>query len=299
VWGLIAGARIQYLALSCTLALLSYFLRSLRWRVLLNAEGRLGIAAVFWATMVGYLGNSLLPARAGELVRSLMISARSGLSKTYVLTTALTERLVDAIVLVAVGSTVLATLQKGPAWLVEASRGAVAVAAAGLAVLLLLPRLGPLLEKLVSTVPLPLSARARLLEIIEQLILGVGALHHLMRLASFASLTACIWLLDAAGSVIFAHALGLALSFPVALLLLAGLGLGSALPSTPGYIGIYQFVAVTVLTPFGFSRSDALAYILVAQFFNYLVVGSLGAVAAIQARSLVSAAEGSGKTVRR
>jgi hypothetical protein len=298
VWTLIAGARMPYLALSCALAVLSYFLRSLRWRVLLNAEGRLGVATVFWATMAGYLGNNLLPARAGELVRSLMISARSGLSKTYVLTTALTERLVDAIVLVAVGSTVLATLQKGPAWLVEASRGAVAVAAAGLAALLLLPKLRPLLEKLVSTVPLPPSARARLLGIIEQLILGVQTLHHPVRLASFASLTACIWLLDAAGSVIVAHALGLALSFPVALLLLAGLGLGSALPSTPGYIGIYQFVAVTVLAPFGFSRSDALAYILVGQFFNYLVVGSLGAVAAIQARRLFAAVEGSRKIGR-
>jgi len=55
------------------------------------------------------------------------------------------------------------------------------------------------------------------------------------------------------------------LPVPVAFLLIAALGLGSALPSTPGYIGIYQFVAVTVLVPFGFSRSDAIAYILVAQ----------------------------------
>ena len=30
-------------------------------------------------------------------------------------------------------------------------------------------------------------------------------------------------------------------------------------------LGIYQFVAVSVLTPFGFSRTDAIAYILVAQ----------------------------------
>jgi glycosyltransferase 2 family protein len=291
VWVLIAGARIHCLALSCALALISYFLRSLRWRALLNAEGRLGVSTVFWATMAGYLGNNLLPARAGELVRTLMISGRSGLSKTYVLTTALTERLVDAIVLVAIGSIVLTRIQKGPSWLAETSRGAVAVAAAGLAALWLLPRLRPLLQKLVSTVPLPLPVRARLLGIVEQLVLGVHTLHHPGRLAGFASLTACIWLLDATGSVIAADALGLSLSFPVALLLLAGLGLGSALPSTPGYIGIYQFVAVTVLAPFGFSRSDALAYILVAQFFNYLVVGSLGAVAVIRARSPSSAAE--------
>ena len=60
-------------------------------------------------------------------------------------------------------------------------------------------------------------------------------------------------------------ALGFQIPLPVAFLLIAGLGLGSALPSTPGYVGIYQFVAVTVLTPFGFSRTDAIAYILVAQ----------------------------------
>jgi len=62
----------------------------------------------------------------------------------------------------------------------------------------------------------------------------------------------------------------LTLTPAVALLLIAGMGLGSALPSTPGYVGIYQFVAVTVLVPFGFSRSDALAYSLVLQAFGYV-----------------------------
>jgi uncharacterized membrane protein YbhN (UPF0104 family) len=64
----------------------------------------------------------------------------------------------------------------------------------------------------------------------------------------------------------------------VAFLLMAGLGLGSALPSTPGYVGIYQFVAVRVLTPFGFSRTDAIAYILVAQALSYVVIGLWGSV---------------------
>ena len=52
-----------------------------------------------------------------------------------------------------------------------------------------------------------------------------------------------------------AAALGFDMPLRVAFLLIAALGLGSALPSTPGYVGIYQFVAVTVLTPFGFSRN--------------------------------------------
>jgi hypothetical protein len=81
---------------------------------------------------------------------------------------------------------------------------------------------------------------------------------------------------DAFGVMAGARALGLEVSFRVALLLLTGLGLGSALPSTPGYVGIYQFVAVTVLVPFGIGRDEALAYILVAQALNSVVMLAFG-----------------------
>jgi len=81
---------------------------------------------------------------------------------------------------------------------------------------------------------------------------------------------------DAVSSMVTAHALGLALSFPVAVLLIAALGLGSALPSTPGAIGIFQAVAITVLVPFGSTREEALTYILVAQAASYLVVALWG-----------------------
>ena len=66
----------------------------------------------------------------------------------------------------------------------------------------------------------------------------------------------------------------------------AALGLGSALPSTPGYVGVYQFVAVTVLTPFGFTRTDAIAYILVAQALMYVVIGFWGSVGFTRYRRL-------------
>ena len=85
-------------------------------------------------------------------------------------------------------------------------------------------------------------------------------------------MTGVIWLADGLGSMLGAYMLRLHLALPQALLLLAGMGLSSAIPSTPGYVGVYQFAAVTVLTPFGFSKSDALAFILVAQALNYLVV---------------------------
>ena len=60
------------------------FLRPCRWRILLNAEGHVSVPAAFWATAAGLFGNNFLPARAGELVRTYMISraVRPGDSRT-------------------------------------------------------------------------------------------------------------------------------------------------------------------------------------------------------------------------
>jgi uncharacterized membrane protein YbhN (UPF0104 family) len=106
----------------------------------------------------------------------------------------------------------------------------------------------------------------------EQILLGLRAFHHWGRLAGFIALTAVIWTSDALAVTVGAHALGFEVRFPVAMLLLTAMGLGSALPSTPGYVGVYQFAAVTALTPFGVSRDAALAYILVAQVIGYVLV---------------------------
>ena len=42
------------------------------------------------------------------------------------------------------------------------------------------------------------------------------------------------------------------------------------IPYRPAYIGIYQFVAVLVMTRYGFSRHEALTYILTFQAVSYL-----------------------------
>lgn len=278
VWQIIAGARWQYLAAGVAITVVNYFIRSIRWRVLLNARGHFGVATVFWATVAGYMGNSFLPARAGEFVRSFIISSQSDLSTTYVLTTALTERLMDAIVLVLCGSFVLLQVNPKPPWMDQASRAIAVIAALGGLMVVVLPHIEDLIKKLLRLMPLPGLIRDRLIGFTEQILLGLRVLHHAGRLFNFALLTALIWMLDAVSTMVLSRAFNIHISFPVAILLIAGIGLGSALPSTPGYVGIYQFVAVTILPPFGIDRNAALAYILVAQALGYAVVLVLGLV---------------------
>src|SRR5207244_310621 len=139
------------------------------------------------------------------------------------------------------------------------------VALLGAFTIVVLPRLEAFAKTLLDRLPLPHTTVENVTNLMEHGLRGIRTLHDPRRVSGFLALTAVIWSMDALAVVIGAAALGLSIPVRVALLLNAALGLGSALPSTPGYVGVYQFVAVTVLTPFGFTRTDAIAYILVAQ----------------------------------
>src|SRR4051812_32629510 len=275
---IVANARLSLLAAAAALATLSVFLRAVRWRVLLNAEGSISVAVAFWATAAGLFGNNFLPARGGEFVRTVMISSHSGLSKAYVLATPLSEKVADALVLVLISAAVLLTLPHPPGWLARAARPMAIAALLGAIAIGALPLVEPLAHRVIAAAPALGAWRLRLLGAIQGGLQGIRAFHDVGRLSAFFSLTLVIWCIDAIGTVVGCASLGFRIPLAVAFLLIAGLGLGSALPSTPGYVGIYQFVAVSVLTPFGVSRTNAIAYIIVAQGLFWLIISFWGSI---------------------
>jgi uncharacterized protein (TIRG00374 family) len=286
VWTVVRGARLLFVALALGTVSLALFARSIRWRVLLTAEGKVPVRLAFWATAAGYFGNNVLPARAGEVVRSLMISRYSGFSKAFVLTTALSERVVDAIVLISVSALVLLTLPTRPGWLGAAARPFALIGLVGVAAIVLVPVFESFWFRTLERIPIPAGLRIHIESALRQVLRGIRSFHDGSRLSRFLLLTTGVWCLDVVTAIVTAHAIGLSIQVRVAFLLLAGLGLGSALPSTPGYVGIYQFVAVSILSPFGFSKTDAIAYIILLQAILYLVILTWGLIGLGQQRKI-------------
>jgi len=90
-------------AAATVLLLLEFWLRALRWKVVLSPvspEAR--VRDLFSASVVGAAGNTLLPMRAGELARALVASRHTGLGVTTVLATNVMERVYDLFGLVTV-----------------------------------------------------------------------------------------------------------------------------------------------------------------------------------------------------
>jgi uncharacterized protein (TIRG00374 family) len=281
-----AHAKSAYLGVAIAIATASLFLRAMRWRVLLSARKPVDVRIAFSATAAGYLGNNFLPARSGELVRTAMIASGTGLDPAYVLATALSERAADAVVLVITAAIALISLPVRPGWTAAATKPFALIALIGVLAIAALPRLESTAAKVIHRLPIGKSIRLRIAAMMGHALQGMRTFHDPSRLLAFAGLTIVIWSMDALATVVGSAALGFSMPIRVAFLLLAALGLASALPSTPGYVGIFQFVAITVLTPFGFNRTDAVTFILFAQALNYVVIGFWGALGLMQYRRI-------------
>jgi uncharacterized protein (TIRG00374 family) len=275
-----------YIAATFVISSVTLLLRAIRWRILLRYTAPVTVATAFWATSAGYFGNSFLPARAGEMVRTVIISVRTGLSKTFVLTTALGERVSDAVTLVFISSIVLLTLSVRPGWFDRAAKPFAIVGLCGTACIAVLPRMESLWRVLLIQLPIPQELCEKIIRALEQILIGLRSFHDRVRLTQFAGLAAVIWMGDGAGTVVLMRALGLSISLPIAFLLITGFGLGSALPATPGYVGVYQFVAVSVLTPFGFAKGDAIAYSFLVQAIQLVFTAFWGLLGLSRQRGL-------------
>ena len=201
-----------------------------------------------------------------------MVSSKSGISRAFVLTTALSERIADAIVLITISGVTLITLPEKPGWLADAARPFAILGLGGVAAIAFVPVFETFWFRCLEKLPIPHRLRETVEHILRQVLQGIRSFHDPRRLLGFVAYTAVIWFLDAETSVVISSSIGVGISLPIAFLLMAGLGLGSALPSTPGYVGIYQFVAVSILTPFGLTRTDAIAYILLLQALSYVCI---------------------------
>jgi len=74
---------------------LYYWIKAIRWRMLLAPMTKTTARAIFSPMMIGFLFNNLLPAHLGEFVRMYLGARQLGLRKTQVLATIVLERMFD------------------------------------------------------------------------------------------------------------------------------------------------------------------------------------------------------------
>ncbi len=264
-----------FLLLSAALNLLSLWVRAWRWYYLFPPGAR--PSHLYSAVMIGYMGNNLLPLRAGELVRVYVV-ARRGQHFWTAVATLVVERVLDGL---AVGLIVAVLLLVVPfpaelRWSALLFLTVDVAAMAVLAFVALAPRAGQGIIRALFHRSRWLERR--LLDVLATMnegLRGVREGHHFLPILLS---SAAVWLFWALSVWTALHSAHLDLPLVAAWTVLAFIGLGVSLPSSPGFVGVIQAASVLALALFAVPRTAALSFSILfhaSQFFPVTIVGLL------------------------
>jgi hypothetical protein len=255
---------------------LSFWIRALRWRYLLLPVKRISTGSLFRSTLIGFMGNYLLPFRAGELMRAVSIGQTQGISKSAALGSIVLERVFDGVVISLTPFLVLAVVDLPP-WVTRVNFALLALYLMVLAALLIAMQrdwTAAWIQKATALMPVRFAQRAGSLA--TEFLQGMKGIAHSGALLPVSLLSFVCWGFHGMYFFLMFTALDLDLSYAAALVLQMVIGLGVILPAAPGYVGTFEYFTVLGLALFGIGHEGAFAYALLAHICQFIPVSAVG-----------------------
>src|SRR5918993_423563 len=255
---------------------LSYWIRACRWRYLLAPIKNIPVRPLFRSTVIGFMGNYLLPFRAGEVMRAVSIGQSQGISKSAALGSIVLERVFDGVVISLTPFVVLAAVELPP-WVTRLNLALLGLYISGLLGLMIATQRAWTelwIQRAMVLMPIRFACRGGTIAI--EFFRGMKGITHSRALLPIALLSIACWVIHGMYFFLMFKALDIELSFSAALVLQMVIGLGVILPAAPGYVGTFEYFTVLGLALFGIGHEAAFAYALLAHICQFIPVSAVG-----------------------
>jgi uncharacterized protein (TIRG00374 family) len=276
VWSGLRASDLRWMLLSLALLAIAIGLRAIRWQTLFAGD-RPGLAPISRALLLCYFFNTVLPARAGEPARIVVLRQESGRSAARITATVIVERLLDVIGLLVVLAILIPWLPRlewgASAWLM----GAVVLALLALLAAVAVHGEPALRRLLRPAFWLPRMSEQRLSGMAGNLNHGLSGLRSARVTGAAAGWTVASWIVLALSAWTLMFGFDLHFSPLAGFLVVAATSLASVLPALPAGIGVFEAAAVLALDAYGVGHSTALSYAVVWHAINvvpFLIVGA-------------------------
>ena len=282
VWRTLKAARGEDVAGAVAAMAAVYVVQALRWRVI--AHGTASPGRYIGLVVGGVAANNVLPGRVGDGLRGVWLARVERITSGRALATVVFDRAADVVALVALLAIAL-PFSVRPAWLVKIGIGGI-----GLAVFvtgfLVAAHVGARLHARAD------RARSRARRVARDLLDGLSEPPSPRRAAAALALSLVAWGIWSVGAWLVARSLRIELSAVDALLVAAVVNLGVAIPSSPGFVGTYQWLGVSTLSLLHVHRNDALSFSILLHaswFVPTTLAGGLIVASRVGSRSRTSA----------
>lgn len=283
----VANGRYIFLVPALFLLLAYYFLRAMRWGVLLDRE--ISQRNLFSATMIGAMANNIFPARAGEFLKAYLLGKKEKMSKSTCFATVVLERFWDGLALIFLLGIVFAWVRCTQGTVLEKASAHIPIKfiafifiAFYAAVFLFLTilkfhskKVVELFKKLIAR----FSTRgAEFISIrLEKFNEGINIFKRSPQTLVIALYSLLIWILAALTIYTMLAIFSINLPLSASFFLLIVLGFFMMIPSL-GSLGTMQMAFIVGLGAYGIEKTGALSFSLVYQFFSTVPIMVIGLV---------------------
>ena len=276
-WWLLPGVGVYFIGV---------WVRAWRWHYLLRPVKAVSTPKMFPIVAIGYMGNNIYPARAGEVLRAVVLKRKQDILISSSLATIVVERVFDGVVMlgfVFLNLPELATLTAASGFIGNIQTLALWGSAAffgALAIFMMAAMFPAQAENVISRIIhflLPEKHRDKAMNIVQRFLNGLESLRSPQEAIMVLLTSVVIWLLETGKYWFVMQAFDFQVSF-FALMLMNGIvNLATTIPSAPGYVGTFDAPGIAVLTAYGVDQGIATGYTLVLHAALWLPITILGA----------------------
>lgn len=268
------------------ISLISYYVRAFRWSLLLSPVKKISVWKLFSATMIGFMANTVLPARGGEIIKPIIVAKKEKIRIATTFATVVIERIFDLLGIIFIASMVFLLLPSEmptdvSGVIKELKKWSIIIGAFGMSAAMFLfllavyPRkVSAVFEKLIFFLPRPI--KDKLVSLLHSFISGLQVFDNKKQLLWIGALSVIIWLLTAASIYVLRYSLNIELSYVGACFVIVCLALAVALPQSPGAIGVFHIATQKALEIFGVGLSSAQSYAIMLWALSVIPVAIVG-----------------------
>ncbi len=281
-WQALSTANYLYILPALVMYFIGVYLRAWRWRVLLKPVKDLTAGRLFPTVVIGYMANNILPARLGEVVRAYILGAKETVSKSAALATIVVERMFDGLSMIGFMIVILWLFPLGTGSGADLLQGILRVGAPLFLIALILFLVIASSRSLALRLTdfflkfLPAGLRTKINSVMGAFLDGLAVLRSPRDVLIVFLLSIIVWLFEASMYYIIMLGFNFSQPFYVLLLATAAANLFTIAPSTPGYVGVFDFPVRATLTAFGVAESVAISFTLVLHAALWVPVTLLG-----------------------
>ncbi|MCD4671658.1 MAG: flippase-like domain-containing protein [Anaerolineaceae bacterium] len=286
VWRTTRSARFVWLIPGVAVYFLGVWMRAWRWQYLLRPLKNIPTRTMFPVVCIGYMGNNIYPARAGEVLRAVVLKRREDVPISASLATVIVERIFDGVVMLGfvflnlpfLASQISDSTTVG--WIQSLALWGGAAFAIILLVFLLAAMYPHIAERRINFFVdrlLPARWRDKIYPIVTRFLSGLESLRSPRDALMVFFSSVIIWLLETCTYWFVMHAFDFNVSF-FALMLMNGIvNLATTIPAAPGYVGTFDLPFITLLKAYNVPAEMAASYTLLLHATLWLPITLLGA----------------------